>query len=116
VNCYGFLGRNDARLPLNHVCYTCLFAKEPRLLKDIVNRVQYRRACYLLRAMTFNGNAELTEALRELFCSPVPSLANGNRLHTILHEFASEGSSCHRLVIAIAGQVNWENTALYDNQ
>jgi hypothetical protein len=74
LNCYGFLGVKDARIPLLHICYTCLFEKEPRYLKEATDLVLHRRGCLLLRSDTYNGSAELTEALSKAYLDACTTL------------------------------------------
>ncbi|CAO2655935.1 Nn.00g047380.m01.CDS01 [Neocucurbitaria sp. VM-36] len=49
LHCYGYLGKDDIRLPTIHVCYQCLLNEEDEHLREVREQAMHRRALWFLR-------------------------------------------------------------------
>ena len=49
LHCYGYLGKDDIRLPTVHICYQCLLNEEDEHLREVRDHSMHRRALWFLR-------------------------------------------------------------------
>ncbi|KAF1845444.1 DNA-binding protein [Cucurbitaria berberidis CBS 394.84] len=49
LHCYGYVGKDDLRLPVTHVCYQCLLNGEEEHVRQLRDQAMHRRALWLLR-------------------------------------------------------------------
>ncbi|KAH7383237.1 HORMA domain-containing protein [Pyrenochaeta sp. MPI-SDFR-AT-0127] len=63
LHCYGFTGKDDARIPTIHMCYSCLLKEENEAFQQVRDQTVYRRALWLLQGTSYDSARSLGDTL-----------------------------------------------------